>query len=266
MASSAPVADVTPPAAKATRFTTVSEAELRHAGLQRERDESNWRQWAAVGGVLALAVIALGVGVFFATRPPSADQLYARIQAAAEGDELAAAGADVTQFLEAFPADARAEEIRGFQEDLDLDSLERRFENRAKRAKGVESLAPVERAYVEALQLRTSDPAAALARFQALVIVFEGSSDPTQNALEKRTSEQCLQLAKKQIETLGPTIAKINQEQRLAVRRQLERAAKLAESDRPAAEQIWQGIITLYAGKDWAKDLVEQAQAQFAGP
>jgi serine/threonine protein kinase len=266
LASSAPVAEVAAPVAKATRFTAVSEAELRHAGLRQDVDESNWLQWAAVGSVLALAVVVLGTGVFFATRAPSADQLYARIQAAAERDDLAAAGGDVTQFLAAYPADARAEEIRGYQEDLELDSLERRFEFRAKRAKGVESLSPIERAYLEALHLRASDPIAALSRFQALVAVFEGGPDPTQNPLQRRTSEQCLQLAKKQIESLQPTVQKINQEQRLAVRRQLERAAKLADSDRAAAEQIWKGIITLYAGKDWAQDLVEQAQAQLAGP
>jgi hypothetical protein len=44
----------------------------------------------------------------------------------------------------------------------------------------------------------------------------------------------------------------------------LERADKLAASDRPAAEQVWRGIVTLYAGKIWASDLVKQAQERLA--
>ncbi|HEX5104607.1 MAG TPA: hypothetical protein VFV87_12390, partial [Pirellulaceae bacterium] len=268
LAPAAPGAEYEASPVKATRFTTVSEIELRAAGLRQGGEETDWRQWLALGGIVAVVLPLIGVGIYFATRSPTADQLYARIQSAAEGgpEGLTAAGDDVARFLEAFPSDARAEEIRGYQEDLELDSLERRFEFRARRAKGVESLSPVERAYLEAVQLRSTDPEAALARFQALVAVFEGPADPTQNNLQQRTSEQCLQLAKKQIERLEPTVKKINQEQRLAVRRQLSRAAKLAETDRGAAEEIWQGIITLYAGKDWAKDLVEQAQTQFAGP
>ena len=263
MASAAPSAEaVETPLAKATRFTTVSESELRQSGLASGGDETPWWQWLAVGGVLTLAVLGLAAGVYFATRAPTADQLYARIKLAAEQGplELAATGDDVNLFLEAHSGDARAAEVRGYQEELELDQLERRFENKARRSKGVESLLPIERAYLEAVQLRPIDPEEALARFQAIVAVYSGTSDPSQNEIQQRASERCLELAKKQVEALGSSVKKLNQEQRLTLRRQLERAGKLEATDRAAAEQIWQGIITLYADKTWAKDLVKQAQ------
>jgi serine/threonine-protein kinase len=262
MASAAPAAETETPLTKATRFTTVSESELRQSGLARDSDETPFWQWLAVGGVLTLAVIGLAAGVYFATRAPSADQLYARITSAAEQGslELAAAADDVNQFLQAHPGDPRAAEVRGYQEDLELDQLERRFELRAKRSKGVESLLPIERAYLEGVQVRSSNPEEALARFEAIVAVYGGTSDPSQSEIQQRASERCLELAKKQVEQLGSTVKQFNQEQRLALRRQLERAGRLEATDRAAAEQIWQGIITLYAGKTWAKDLVEQAQ------
>ena len=266
MDSLAPAAEpaVVPP--KATRFTTVTETELRHGGVRRERDELGWKQWLAVGAVVALAVAVLAVGVFFAARSPSADQLYASVKAAADAgpEELSAAEDQLARFLEQFPADRRAGEVRSYQEDLELDRMERRFENRARRPKGVEALSPIERAYLEAVQTRLSDPEESLTRFQALVAVFEGPVDPTLNAIQKKTHQQCLDLARQQIERLEGTVKKINQEQRMSLRRQLERADKLAESDRPAAEKIWQGIVTLYAGKSWAKDLVEQAEARLS--
>ena len=37
-----------------------------------------------------------------------------------------------------------------------------------------------------------------------------------------------------------------------------------AQKDRPAAAKIWQGIVTLYSDKAWAKDLVDQAAAKIA--
>ena len=261
LASPAAALAVETPAAKATRFTTVSESELRHGGLQRDIDQTNRWQWLAVGGLLALAVIGLGAGVYLATRAPSADQLYGRIKAAADsGESLNAARSDIDQFLEAFPGDPRATEIRGFQDDLELESLERRFELHAKRARGVEDLLPIERAYLEAVQIRASDPEAALVRLEALVAVYGGASDASLTVLQKRASERCLELAKTQARRLSATVKKFNQEQRLAIRQQLDRADKLAESDRSAAEQVWHGIVTLYAGKIWAGDLVQQAE------
>jgi eukaryotic-like serine/threonine-protein kinase len=204
---------------------------------------------------------------FVATRQPSADQLYGRVKGAMDGggvEELARVESELTQFLAAHGDDPRAQELTAFQEELELHKLQRRFELRAKRPKGVEGLTPVERAYLEAVQLATTHPEQALARFQAIVDVYGGPADATLNVLERKASEQCLALAAKQIERLKETVATLNAEQRTALRRQLDRAAKLAAKDPSAAAKICEGIVTLYGDKRWAKDLVEQAEAQIA--
>ena len=253
------------PLERRSQFTRVSEAELR--GAAAETDEVSTRIWLTAGLMLVTAAAIIGGVIYFAAQPPSADKLYGQVKAAMEEggvEQLAASEADLTRFLESFPEDPRAEELRGYQDELELYRLERRFEARAKRPKGVTELSPVERAYLEAVRLRPSDPELSLARFQALVDVYGGTEEPGLTPLQQKTRQQCLELAAKQIERLTETVTTLNAEQRLAVTRQLERAGKLAEKDRAAALKVWQGIITLYGDKPWAKDLVEQANARLA--
>jgi serine/threonine-protein kinase len=262
--SDAAGSDAELPPERKTHFTRLSDADLRTSRGLAEVDESSLRTWLTAGLLLLLAAAVIGSVVFVATRQPSADQLYGRVKAAMdEGgvERLATVQGDLSGFLEHFPEDARAQEVQDYQQELDLYQLQRRFELRARRPAGVEGLSPVERAYLEAVQLIRTNPEQALARFQALVDVYGGPADPKLTLVERKTSEQCLELAEKQIERLRDTVAQLNAEQQAAVRQQLDRAAALAGSDRAAAEKIWHGIVTLYSDKPWAKDLVAEAQA-----
>ena len=254
------------PIERKTQFTRVSEAELRRGRLPLDADDTGLRNWLTAGLLLVTAAAIIGGVVFFATREPSADQLYGRVKQAMDGgvDQLASVDGDMARFLERFPGDARAAEVQGFQQELELYQLQRRFELRAKRPAGIEGLSPVERAYLEAVQMSANHPEQALARFQAIVDVYGGAADSDAKPLARKNQQQCLELAAKQIERLKETVAALNAQQRMAVRRQLDRAAKIAENDRPAAAKIWQGIVTLYADKPWAADFVEQARVQLA--
>jgi serine/threonine-protein kinase len=266
-----PPTDPLPPTAKATHFTTISEAELRNATAgQAEATDS--QQWLRIGLLLLATAAALGAIVWFATRPLSDAALFARIQAAAENDDpqsLAGVEGDMQQFVEHFPADPRTREVVALQEELELDRLERRFEVRARRPEAAESLLPIERAYLEAQQLAATDPAAAVVRFQAIVALYAGD-DTTATAaqgktavalaLEKRTAAQCLDLARRQIERLEKSVALMNAQERAFLERQLQRADELSETNRPAAENIWRSILELYGSKSGSADLVEQAQ------
>ncbi len=265
----ADVADLAsePPSERKTHFTSVSDAELRRGRHGHDAEESGLRNWLTAGLLLVTAAAIVGGVAFVATRQPSADQLYNRVKGALDSggvEDLVLLEPELTQFLASYPGDARAPELAGFQEELELHKLQRQFEQRAKRPKGVVGLTPVERAYLEAVQLRSDHPEQALARFQALVDVYGSSPDPELSLLQRKTSERCLELAGKQIEQLQETVATLNAEQRMALRRQLDRAGKLAEKEPDAAAKIWQGIVTLYGDKPWAKDLVEQAEAQLA--
>jgi serine/threonine-protein kinase len=253
------------PAQRRAQFTHVSEAELR--GRAEDSDEVSTRIWLTAGLLLVTAAAIIGGVIYFASRPPSADQLYSRVKGAMDDggvEELVSVETDLDKFIETYAADPRAAELRGFQDELELYRLQRRFEARAKRPAGVAELSPVERAYLEAVRLAASDPELALARFQALIDVYGGTEEPGLTPVQRKTRGQCLELAAKQIERLKETVTTLNAQQRTAVRRQLDRAGKLAEKDKAAAAKIWRGIVTLYADKPWAKDLVEQAEAKLA--
>ncbi len=255
----------TPPERK-THFTAVSEAELKRRGRASDGDEAGQRTWITAGILLVAALAILGALVVYATRLPSADQLFTQMQRAAEagGERLVDVESDMTRFLASHPDDPRAEEVRGWQQELELYRLERRFERRARQSEGVADLLPIERAYFEAQQVVARDPEAALAQFQAIVAVFGGEPDASLTKLQQAASKQTLELARKQAESLQRTVEQLKTEERMALKRQLERARQLATKDRPAAKQVWQGIITLYGDKAWAKDLVEQAAANLA--
>jgi serine/threonine-protein kinase len=255
----------TPPEKK-THFTAVSEAELKRRGRVSDGDEVGQRTWITAGILLLASLAILGALVVYATRPPSADQLFTQMQRAADagGERLVEVESEMARFLAVYPGDPRAEEVRGWQQELELYRLERRFERRARQSEGVANLLPIERAYFEAHQLAARDPERALARFQAIVAVFDTEPDASLTKLQQASSKQTLDLARKQIESLEQTVEQLKTEERLALKRQLERARQLAAKDRAAAQKIWQGIITLYGDKAWAKGLVEQAAAKLA--
>jgi hypothetical protein len=209
----------------------------------------------------AVGIILLGGGAYYATRPPSADQLFRAIQQAAgsgEASELAGVESQLAQFLKLYAGDPRSAEVKGHQDDLERNRLQRRFELRARRAGGVEGLSPIERAYFEATQVSASDPEAALEQFEALVDVYQGSIDTEQKSGEQRSRAQCLELAAEQVTRLRPAVEKMRAAEQQEIRRQLDRAEQIAAGDSAAAAKIWQGIVTLYADKAWAKELVAE--------
>src|SRR5262249_27078421 len=159
-------------------------------------------------------------------------------------------------FLTLYPNDPRSTEMEEYRDELDRYRLERRFELRARRSEGLEGLSPIERAYLEAVKVAASDPEQALAKFEALVAVFDGPPDTPLRAADRRTYQQGRDLARGQIERLRQSVRKMNAEDETALRRQLARANELASTDRATAEKIWRGIITLYGEKAWAKQLV----------
>jgi eukaryotic-like serine/threonine-protein kinase len=259
-ASAAGTAAPSVPPPKVTRFTTVDPRELHN---RRERDEQTLWKWAGVTTLGIAAGLLFAAGAYYATRPPSADQLFAAIRLAADKDDptqLVEVESQLAQFLNRYSADPRVAEVKGYQADLERNRLQRRFELRARRASGPEGLAPVERAYLEAVQLAAADPEAALAHFAALVDVYRGSFDAQTQSPAARSSQQCVELADQQVARLRPVVAQMTAEQQREISQQLRRAEQLASGDRAAAERIWRGIVTLYADKVWARELVAEAE------
>jgi serine/threonine protein kinase len=247
-----------------SHFTEVS------GGPRRRREDewsTSWQVWLAAG-LLALAAVVLIAGVaVYASRSPSADTLFARVQQAAErggGSELAKVEEEMETFLTDYAADERAGEVARWQLDLELHRVQQRFERRAKSLRADEMQNPAERAYLEAVRLSATDPQEALARFRAIVALYGGEDDPTLGKLGQTAVADSVALAKQQIAALEATAERLRTEERQAIRRQLERAIQQAEQDPAAAQSIRQAVITLYADKPWAADLVDQARMALA--
>ncbi|MGI8978271.1 MAG: serine/threonine-protein kinase [Pirellulaceae bacterium] len=259
--------ELSPPTPRKTHFTTVSESELRHGGKSRD-DEPVISSWIWLSALLAVVAIFIAGVVWYANLPPNADELYSRVKAAADdgdSESLVALEPDLLKFLASFPDDPRAEEMQEYQEEIELGRLQKRFEFRAHRTGTSGALSPIERAYMEAVRLAGSDPDAALAKFQALVDVYGSAQEIGDTAVQRRTNQQCIDLARKQIERLQNANEKTNAVQRKLIQEQFKRAAALQESDPATAAKIYRGIIELYRNKPWASDLVQQAEAEATG-
>jgi len=248
-----------------SQFTTVSAEELRG---QRDSDEGIFKQWLVAGAVAIVGILAMAMAVYMATRPPSADRLIASIKAVAdrqEPGELVAVEAEMKRFLDLYPTDRRAGEVEGLVKELAQYRLQRQAERRGRGASNQLGESPVELAYAEAVRLASFDPETALAQFEALLAVYGDATSTGERKETEAAAPECLELARKQIERLRPEVNRMIAEQQAAVKRELDRADRLAESNPSAARPIWEGIITLYRGKAWAKPLVETAQSRLAG-
>lgn len=254
-------ADVPQP--RVTQFTTVSEDDLRPR-IEAE-DSPHW-QWLLAGVTGLAGLVLIGGAVYFSARPPSADRLYGEIAVAAKAEEpesLSNVEAEMTRFLQLYPHDDRAAAVQGYVERLEQYRLEKKLALRSRRGES-NGLSPVERAYQQAMQLASTDPAAALARLEALVAVFDEDGDPSSQAAHNSQTEPTIALARQQIQRLRPSVEIALAAERQLLERQLERAGVLASSDQAAAKAIWRGIITLYQDKPWAQNYVAAAERGLA--
>ncbi len=251
-----------PAVSRKAHFTTVSEAELRRGGKNRD-DEPAVSSWIWLSALLAVAALTIAGVVWYSNQRPSADQLYSRVKAVADdGDSqsLVALEPELLSFLASYPDDPRVREMQEYQDEIELSRLQKRFELRARRTGAADALSPIERAYMEAVRLTAGDPDRALAKFQALVDVYGSAKEVGDTPVQRRTNQQCIDLARKQIERLKVANEKMNAEQRKLIQEQLARAAALQKSDPAAAAKICRGLVELYRTKPWAADLVKKAE------
>jgi serine/threonine-protein kinase len=244
-----------PPPAKA-KFHTMAEEEALRKRRER-RGEEGIPQWLLLLGMTAAVAVLAGL-VIFALLPPSADTLYGQIAAAAESGELESlqsVDAEIKQFLQRFPDDTRSAELEGYRERLELARLEKQSQLKARLGRG--GSLPVQRAYSEAVRLAESDPERALARFTAIVAVFDGVSGESDE--ESEANANYVKLARNRVEELQPTVKEHTAAQQKLIAARLDQADQLRGEKPAAAADIYRGIVELYSDKQWASGLVARA-------
>ncbi len=222
-------------ASSATTFTKVDE----------DRDEASWLQ-DALGAIVSpqtvglAAALALLVAIgWYLMRPESADALYGRIETAAntgDVDSLKSARRDMATFLSRYGDDPRAEQVRALEDES-------------------QQATPIQRAFSDARRQALTNPDVALARFQAIIDLYDDGPATGENAA------RYVKLARQQHERLEQRVGKFIEDSRTLVIGRLDKADALAASDPNAARRMYEGVLALYQNKPWAADLVERSHA-----
>ncbi len=256
------------PVPRQTHFTTVEEEALLAAEEGRQPWYVTLSQLIVLSGVLA----AVAYGLWYFSRPATADQLYAQITEAAltgSSKSLRAAEKHVAAFIERFPEDRRIEEVVGYQEQIELSRTEDQLGSVSQRLGGTRALLPIEQMYLEAQRVAEVDLTAALARVDAILTLYDrgdltapGSGDDDDDdtvpffsrmrrsiLLVRRLREDLQQRSKIESDNQMPTL-----------RQRLAEAQVLAAEDPREAEAMFNAIVLLYADKDWAADVVAAAR------
>jgi hypothetical protein len=240
------------------RFVVVPKEELD----QDEEEESRpWFSWQT--GALAAAILLLGLGARWALQPPSADSLYNRITETTADHSIGSilqADGDIHEFLNRYSGDSRAWQIRDLERDIELHNLQSKFNQRMKGLASTDSLQPIERAYLEAMNYSQLDPELGLAKLEAIVALYD------RPGTEKEPTGQCLTLVRRRLAQLRHDVAKRSAEQLQLLEERLRAADALGAEDPARARTMYQAVVELYANKPWAATAVRRAREALERP
>jgi len=262
------------------RFTTVEELD-RVATAREARARGIEQRWQAV--VALVTLVALVGGGYFLLRKPSAEQLFGRIdaarRAAAQGGDLRDAGPAIEEFLRRFPDDPRVAQVAALDRTLAVDRLEKRAR---RRPLGVRPLSPLERDYRAAMDRESDSPSACREALDALVAVHTdaataGSASPPIEGESAIDATLWIDLARRQLERLGPAAAQEQAEDARRIAELFQQADALAaqaaaedstESPRLLARrrELLQSIVELYETRSHAAAAVATAREKLAAP
>lgn len=223
-----------------TDFHLAGEHRSHNPLVSTPGSQHGWQHWFGV--TVMIGVLAAGGGLFwYATRPPSADQLYG---VASSGDR----GAMAT-FLRRFPDDPRWTEIQNLQLDSRLAATVRRLATQT--SIGVVTLSAAEESFLAALRDRTDKPEIALRKTQQWLSVYDGATDGDESLAE------LIELAKHASAQLSAQSASIDprvQELLDGIRRTVQ-----SEDSKTAILRL-KAIIQTFGEQPWAVEAVEQAK------
>jgi len=238
-----------------TNFREVQDQDRRRATLPSSELErmSALTQWLSVGGLIG-TLIACGLGIFWFSRAPSANQLYQEIAIAmdsTEDDQVLAVGPVAERFKELYPNDPRLGDVDALLEEIDSLRSIRQMQRKAKRG-GTDQLDAVEQAFLECIRAQSIDTGIAQRKLSALTTVFAANEKLTPR------QRQILDLAKRMAEK---TNSEINTARHPAIE-SLEDQMIWAEANlSPATRAEWlKGLIELFEDKTWARGLIAAAK------
>ncbi len=236
------------------RFVVVPKEELDQAAEEEPRRSTYWQTAALVA-----ALLLVGLGAWWALQPPKADTLYDRITAATADqsiDSILQAEGDIRDFLNRYSNDSRAWRVREYEREIELRNLENKFNQRVKGLARTDSLQPIERAYLEAINYINLDPEIGIAKLEAIVDLYD------RPGTEKEPAGQCLTLVRRRLAQLRHEVAKRSADQLQLLEERLSAADSLRAEDPVRARKMYEAVVELYAEKPWAVAAVRRARQE----
>jgi len=172
------------PTRQQTHFTVVPASGLRRGRDESQDDVSRRREWWVTGGI-ALALAAIVGAFIWAFLPQSADHLYERIEAVANDPTPPIRYYRWTdEFLERFPDDARADQVRRWQQQRACRDVQHDLQ------KKLRSLSEPEKQYLEGMRLVDEGrPGDACKCFRQVAEELESARPGELGATERRLLE-----------------------------------------------------------------------------
>jgi len=208
----------------------------------------------AVIGALAYSVVQI---VKRSTRPASADELYQRIVDASEDggwSQLLTVESEIDEFLHTYNDDPRIEQVREFDEEVELARRQRQLEARA-RLRRADSESALEQLYLEIIRQSRTDPRGAMTRLEALVQLFADAPPDDEN------QQQILDLAQRQIQRASQADQDQAEQQLPLIEDRLTAARQLAADGQAGkAQTLLQGLLDLYEHEPWADEAMRVAR------
>ena len=233
-------------------FSTVTDQQRRQQiapeSPSKEKANSGW--FLILLGLVAAVSVAV-VGIYYATKPPTADQLFNKIEMSASQPEQVRE--ELSDFLRLYSEDKRAGKVQQLQEIANASSLYKKLYLR-RNLPGNERLSQVEKQFVEIIDDARENVATGFSRLDAFIILHDSGQETLQEIAELVAAAKAYRIR-----------IKFDARNQFSWDKQRINEALDRAADDPAnAADIYRSVIKLYEDIDWAEELVTRAKNQLS--
>ncbi|MCA9140558.1 MAG: serine/threonine protein kinase, partial [Planctomycetales bacterium] len=248
------LSDTSPGLSGKTHFQTVSDGEVRESYFSAPKSKAE-HPVARTVTIVALSLILLVGGAFLlgSLRGPTAEELLATIDDRPADQQAYQIQNAMERFVKLYPDHPRAEDVRLQQVAFRVEAAVRRLRLKAKLRTSEPPL--YEQSFLDAMDLRSSDPVAAREKLERWIDVFKDSS------MDDEDEQMDLaELARFESDRLASLIhegdALPNDPKLAELMQRVENASRLPKEERI---KRLQGILDLYDGQPWAQPARDRA-------
>lgn len=239
-----------------SHYRDVDPSERDHSLFHEHPDDGpSWVQKLSIAGMIAVLLVGVGV-IAYAFQKPTADELWTRIAAAEEADDLSSAKPLMQRFLKLYPEDPRVPQVERLADSIDAERTFRRLRSQAVREGGADQLLPIKQAALEAMETASREPRRARHLLDAWLAVYAPPGEP-------RTPEVASleAMIRRTIDRLRSDEAALGPDPRIEALEDRIRWGR--EQLSPESQQkMLRGIVTLFSDQAWASPVIERIERE----